>query len=243
MSSIKFIDKNKKSILIKYDFRSGDNWFANHYFDIEGDICRNTDFDKIIPANQEQAALINFVIKNHNTKGSEYLSDFNKLSFEVIEAEQKRQDMTLLNNKTDEELYNIISNFIENNEVKFDSIDSVIALLKHLNQDFTLALECLSQIQEDDNTFSIFNREYLILTDSEADDRADEYYRDDPQTFLGLGNDEWSRVQPYFDEDKFVEACLQDGRGRALASYDDREFEYCIKLAGEFKRYYIYRTN
>jgi hypothetical protein len=245
MSSVKFIDKNKNSILIKYDFRSGNNWFANHYFDIYGDICHNTNFDKIIPVNQEQAALINFIIENHNTKGSEYLSDFEALALDVSKAEQTRQDVTLLNNKTDKQLCEMIYNFRECNNVDFsiDNIKRVIALLQHLQNDFELPLECLSKIKEDCDELTLYNRTYLILTNDEADDRVDSYYRDNIQNFLGIDNGTWNTISPYFDEDSFVDECLQDGRGRALARYGSEEIEVCVELDGEYQSYYLYRQN
>ena len=245
MSSVKFIDRNKNSILIKYDFRSGDNWYVNHYFDIEGDICHNTDFDKITPANQEQVKLMDFVIKNHNTKGSEYLSEFEALALNVSEAEQARQDIILLKNKTDEQLCEMIYNFRECNNVNFsiDNINRVIALLQYLQNDFELPLECLSKIEEDANAFSIFNRSYLILTDDEANDKADTYYRDNIQEFLSIDSKTWDNIVCYFDEDKFVDERVQDGRGDALAFYDSKEVEICVELENKFYSYFLYRTN
>lgn len=244
MSSVKFVDKNKNSILIKYNFRSGDSWFVNHYFDIDGDFCRDTDFDKVEPANQEQTILMDFIIKNHNTKGSESLSLFDELIYNVSKVEQKRQDITLLNNKTDQELFfDIVDSYNDNFNFDNSSIARVIALIKHLENDFALPIECLSKITEVDNTFKLFNQSYLIVTDSEADELADSYYRDDIVNFIGLSANEWSRVEEYFDEDQFVQNCLQDGRGNALSNYDGKEYNETVNIEEEEEVFFIYRRN
>ena len=79
--------------------------------------------------------------------------------------------------------------------------------------------------------------DYLVLTDSEADDRfedaLDSYIQDCiiPEIPKYLQN--------YFDEDKWKQDARYDGRGNSLATYDGDENEEVI----EGESFYIYRTN
>lgn len=84
-----------------------------------------------------------------------------------------------------------------------------------------------------DNTFECNNEEYLVLTDSEADEAEDDYleqYIDDCVLF-----ELPEQYRNYFDRESFKYDCRFDGRGHSLASYDGNENE-----EGEF---YIYRVN
>ena len=77
--------------------------------------------------------------------------------------------------------------------------------------------------------------EYLVLTDEEADRRAEESCLSYMNEVLEIPEN----IQPYFDEDKWLEDALQDGRGHILSSYDGQENEHYY----EGEAYYIYRIN
>jgi hypothetical protein len=112
----------------------------------------------------------------------------------------------------------------------------------------------------DDCVFEYGNQEYLVLTDSEADEKAKEYIRDSVWAFRAsflayytdLPEEMFSGIQDKCESandailtcierapgglDGFVsEAISADGRGHFLSQYDGDENE-----VGEF---YIYRLN
>ena len=79
--------------------------------------------------------------------------------------------------------------------------------------------------------------EYLVLTDSEADQAQDdsfESYLDDC-----VLPDLPEQAQKYFDRDAWKEDAKQDGRGHAISGYDGEERE--VMAEGEWL--YIYRIN
>ena len=83
----------------------------------------------------------------------------------------------------------------------------------------------------------IDNEEYYVLTDSEADDKWDEYldsYIDDV-----IMSEMPKHLQNYFDDERWKEDARYDGRGHSLASYDGHENEETI---GD-ETFYIYRHN
>jgi len=78
--------------------------------------------------------------------------------------------------------------------------------------------------------------QYLVLTDSEADTRAEEYY----DSYIDDALDVPPMMENYFDRERWVSDCmLSDGRASALATYDSEETEVLI----DREWYYIYRTN
>ena len=94
------------------------------------------------------------------------------------------------------------------------------------------------EIEEfDDDLVEIDNEEYYVLTDSEADDKWDEYldnYIDDV-----IMSEMPKHLQNYFDDERWKEDARYDGRGHSLASYDGHENEETI---GD-ETFYIYRHN
>lgn len=125
-------------------------------------------------------------------------------------------------------------------------------------------LECdVNDISEDsygENTFDAEGGEYLVLTDSEADDRAAEYIKDSlwafnasflsnytdlpEEVFTAMqdkcegANDAFTVLVSRADGglDGFIEEAISaDGRGHFMSSYDGEENE-----EGE---YFIYRIN
>jgi len=79
--------------------------------------------------------------------------------------------------------------------------------------------------------------DYLVLTDSEADERFEEaldsYIEDCIMSEIP------KYLQNYFDEDSWKQDARYDGRGNSLATYDGDENEEVI----EGESFYIYRTN
>lgn len=125
-----------------------------------------------------------------------------------------------------------------------------IALARHLE----IKLSDLSKEHED----------YLVLTDSEADEKAKDYVLETVWTFNasflsahlkdGVDQDVVELIQAngkresnneailslIDDVDHFVNDAIRcDGRGHFLASYDNEEYE--VKVGRS--TYYIYRTN
>ena len=92
-------------------------------------------------------------------------------------------------------------------------------------------------VEVDGDRVTVGRREYLVLTDSEADAAWDselERYIEDcilpeiPEMYRG-----------YFDEDKWKADARVDGRGHSLAGYDGEECEARINGTD----YFIYRQN
>jgi hypothetical protein len=77
--------------------------------------------------------------------------------------------------------------------------------------------------------------DHLVLTDSEADDRWEDYLDNYIEDCLEIPK----HLENYFDEEKWKTDARYDGRGCSLASYDGHENQQTI--GGE--TFYIYRTN
>ena len=108
-----------------------------------------------------------------------------------------------------------------------------IALAEFLlnNEDYTFwelqnSIETITSY----NMISVPGREYIVLTDSEADDECDGYFNSLIDEMLDSVPE---TIRFYFDEKQYLEDCRSD-RGQAIASYDGDENEW-----GEF---FIYRV-
>lgn len=107
------------------------------------------------------------------------------------------------------------------------------ALAKHLN----VNVDTIADEGHDTYTCSESPGEYLVLTDSEADERWNAYL-DDYLDECVLG--ELPEIaRNYFDRDAWKRDAKFDGRGHSLSSYDGAEHE--AKIDGEW--IYIYRVN
>ena len=82
---------------------------------------------------------------------------------------------------------------------------------------------------------TIDDGEYLVLTDSEADDWEEEHLR---SLFQDMTSEVNGSLSQYLDEDKFVED-NSGNRGENINSHDGRE----EGIAFEGTTYYIYRSN
>lgn len=107
-------------------------------------------------------------------------------------------------------------------EIELDLDDKVIALMQETGDFYS---DCEDSIEAD---------EWLVLTDSEADIRCMEYaetYAEDARSEIP------HHLQIYFDENKYIEDLLDNGRSELLALYDGAEREQ--KVNGT--TYYIYK--
>ena len=145
---------------------------------------------------------------------------------------------------------------IENTVGQLSELDPrITALANFLECDY----EDISEASYGNNTFKYGNQEYLVLTDSEADDVVAEYIKESAWAFNAsflssmtrLPEDMFIAVQDKCESsndavlqcieqscglDEFVEQAVSaDGRGHFLSGYDGNENE-----SGE---YFIYRTN
>lgn len=95
-------------------------------------------------------------------------------------------------------------------------------------------LECI--VNDYDNTYSYYNEEYMVLTDSEADDAEDEALDNylEECVYPELPD----HLRNYFDDDAWKRDARMDGRGHSLATYDGNEYEETV----EGTTYYIYRV-
>ena len=108
----------------------------------------------------------------------------------------------------------------------------------------------------DDSIFELVNKEYLVLTDEEADERAKEYIKETVWAFYpsflathtGIDEDIIRHLQDKCEGandvllnaieniHEFIDDAIgQDGRGHFMSSYDGEEYD----LNG----FYIYRIN
>lgn len=89
------------------------------------------------------------------------------------------------------------------------------------------------EVAEDRTMYTAAGREYVVLTDDEADDAWDaelESYIDDcleiPES-----------IEPYFDREAWKRDARMDGRGHSLSRYDGNEYEQTVNGT----TYYLYR--
>jgi hypothetical protein len=109
--------------------------------------------------------------------------------------------------------------------------EKIQALAKHLNLDN----EDLRMIEENNDYFKFGEKEYLVLTDDEAEKKWDEHLDSYIEECLEIPE----HVRFYFDEEKWKDDARMDGRGHSLSSYDGYEHEIKINET----EYFIYRTN
>lgn len=82
-------------------------------------------------------------------------------------------------------------------------------------------------INNDYQKYYTFNdHEYLVLTDAEADELAEEYCRE----YLDEALDVPDNLRSYIDYEKYAIDVIEiDGRGHVLSSYDGVEYEVCLR--------------
>lgn len=128
----------------------------------------------------------------------------------------------------------------EDTEQELITIDDekILALAQHLNisTDDTDILN-ITQSSYDDCVYEYGNEEYLVCTDSEADDKWEVSLDDYIEQCIMPEVPEW--IQNYFDEDAWKRDARMDGRGHSLSGYDGNEHEEGVNGTD----YYIYRVN
>lgn len=146
---------------------------------------------------------------------------------------------------TDEEFENALRNWEEGNNdrdevvpedfVYIDETDEtdayrVLALMMHLDDfDASVTVHRNGQLE-------VGNREWLVLTDSEADDA----YERDLDSYIDDCMEIPDHIRPYFDEEKWKhDARINGDRGQSLARYDGHEYDESTN-EGTF---YIFRCN
>lgn len=119
--------------------------------------------------------------------------------------------------------YEDVESIDEDNEV----------FLKWLEDNGTLLEDELIQSTYDGNLFEYGSSEYLVCTDSEADDLWDE----DLENYIDecILHELPEAYRNYFDREDWKSDARMDGRGHSLNRYDGNEYEV--------EGFYIYQTN
>lgn len=104
-------------------------------------------------------------------------------------------------------------------------------------EDQYLALAINNDIYYSEAVDLIDSEEYLVLTDDEADAKAEleaQYYLEDALSQIP------HHLQQYFDDDKYINDYISDGRGYLLDTYNGSEDSITLDNGSVF---YIYRRN
>ena len=104
-------------------------------------------------------------------------------------------------------------------------------------EDQYLALTIYNDIYYSEAVDLIDSEDYWVLTDDEADEKAEleaQYYAEEAQQEIP------PHLQRYFDEDEYIKDVISNGRGQLLASYNGYEDSITLDNGSVF---YIYRRN
>ena len=104
-------------------------------------------------------------------------------------------------------------------------------------EDQYLALAINNDIYYSEAVDLIDSEEYWVLTDDEADEKAEleaQYYLEDALSQIPY------HLQQYFDEDNYINDYISDGRGYLLDPYNGSEDSITLDNGSVF---YIYRRN
>ena len=101
-----------------------------------------------------------------------------------------------------------------------------------------LALTIYNDVYYSEAVDLIDSEEYWVLTDDEADEKAEleaQYYLEDALSQIPY------HLQQYFDDDKYISDCISsNGRGHLLNAYNGSEDSITLDNDSVF---YIYRRN
>ena len=139
-----------------------------------------------------------------------YIEDDDKLSHEWF-IYQGTEDGTI---------FDFYAEFIRN-----DLDDQYLALTIYNDTHYSEAVDLID------------SEEYWVLTDDEADEKAElaaQYYLEDDLSQIP------HHLQQYFDKDKYISDYLSDGRGYLLDTYNGSEDSITLDNGSVF---YIYRRN
>ena len=110
-------------------------------------------------------------------------------------------------------------------EIESDLDERAIALMQHTGDMFS---DCESAVDK---------REWLVLTDEEADEQVADYAEDSLDDVL-YGVDEV--IKQYFDTERYLEDYIYDSdRGSVIASYDGEEHTETVNGTA----YYLYNCS
>ena len=104
-------------------------------------------------------------------------------------------------------------------------------------EDQYLALAINNDIYYSEAVDLVDSEEYWVLTDDEADEKAEleaQYYLEDALSQIP------HHLQQYFDDDKYISDYMSDGRGYLLDTYNGSEDSITLDNDSVF---YIYRRN
>ena len=145
----------------------------------------------------------------------------------IFTLHRLKEDINLLLDELDEKYKEITEEDIDD--------DRIIVLMKHLD---ISPKEALEEIEDENrNYYTYGSQEYLILTDSEADDKEYECVKSTIEDCY-LPEIKDNPAYHYVDVEKWIE-CWMGDRGNNIASYDSEENEEEVNNI----TYYIYRTN
>ena len=133
------------------------------------------------------------------------------------------------------------SEFQIGEDEEFDTEEERQERLEELQQERTDRIDEIkgeldSIVNDYDNVFNYYNEEYLVLTDSEADDMEDE--RLDNYIEECIMPEIPEHLQNYFDDDAWKSDARCDGRGHIISTYDGCEYAETVNGT----TYYIYRV-
>ena len=141
---------------------------------------------------------------------------------------------TLLDNGLSKKLLvELVNDLFEGNGIEDKADVKRLALLVHRAEGGNV--DCNIEVTYDDCSFKVGNEEYLVLDESEREQR----WEDALESLLDDGCVEGADG-PYFDRAAWKRDARFDGAGRSLSGYNGAEEE--VDAAGS-GYYYIYRTN
>jgi hypothetical protein len=113
----------------------------------------------------------------------------------------------------------------------------ILALANYLEED----ADSIQVSSYDENLFEIGTREFLVVTDEEAD----ELWEADLQNYLDecIYPELPKSMRFYFDDEAWKRDARYDGRGHSLNRYDGNEDEITIETEEGDYTFYIYRQN
>ena len=115
--------------------------------------------------------------------------------------------------------------------------DFYVEFIRDHLEDRYLALTIYNDIYYSEAVDLIDSEEYWILTDDEANEKADleaQYYLEEALSQVP------EHLHRYFDDDKYISNCISDGRGYLLDTFNGSENSITLDKGSVF---YIYRRN
>ena len=104
-------------------------------------------------------------------------------------------------------------------------------------EDQYLALTIYNDICYSEAVDLVDSEEYWVLTDDEADEKAEQYAHESAE---GAQQEILHHLQQYFDEDQYIKDQVSNGRGVLLDTYNGSEDSITLDNDSVF---YIYRRN